>query len=65
MYCSTGETFFMAECADDNANSDHFHFADPEDGDYSPIDFSALIAVGQHLNTANYVFGEGLVERLN
>ena len=31
---AASETFFMAECADKNANSDHFHFADPLDGDY-------------------------------
>ncbi|MSU62338.1 MAG: type II secretion system protein [Pedosphaera sp.] len=59
------ETFFMVECADKNANSDHFHFADPEDGDYSPAGFMALIAVQRHLNTANYLFVEGHVERLN
>ena len=62
---SPSETFLMAECADDNANSDHFHFADPEDGDYSPIGFASLIAVQRHLNTANYLFVEGHVERLN
>lgn len=58
------ETIFMAECADDNANSDHFHFADAEDGDYSPTGFATLIAVQRHLSTANYLFVDGHVERL-
>jgi prepilin-type N-terminal cleavage/methylation domain-containing protein/prepilin-type processing-associated H-X9-DG protein len=59
------ETFFMAECADDNANSDHFHFSDPEEGDYSPTGFAKLVAVQRHLHTANYLFVDGHVERLN
>ena len=59
------ETFFMAECADGYANSDHFHFADPEDGDYSPTGFAAEIAARRHQNTANYLFVDGHVERLN
>jgi prepilin-type N-terminal cleavage/methylation domain-containing protein/prepilin-type processing-associated H-X9-DG protein len=59
------ETFFMAECADGYASSDHFHFADPEDGDYSPDGFVKQIAVKRHLNTANYLFVDGHVERAN
>ncbi len=59
------ETFFMAECADKYASSDHFHFADPTDGDYSPESFKSEIAVMRHLNTANYLFVDGHVERLN
>ncbi len=59
------ETFFMAECADGYANSDHFHFMDPDDGDYSPNGFKAQIAVLRHLDTANYLFVDWHVERLN
>ncbi len=59
------ETFFMAECGDRNANSDHFHFADPEDGDYSPPSFATAIAVQRHLKSANYLLVDGHVERLN
>ncbi len=59
------ETFFMAECADRNIGSDHFHFSDPDDGDYSPPSFAASVAVRRHLNTANYLFVDGHVERLN
>jgi prepilin-type N-terminal cleavage/methylation domain-containing protein/prepilin-type processing-associated H-X9-DG protein len=62
---SPSETFFMAECADGYASSDHFHFADPDDGDYSPGGFAAEIAVKRHQNTANYLFVDGHVERLN
>jgi prepilin-type N-terminal cleavage/methylation domain-containing protein/prepilin-type processing-associated H-X9-DG protein len=59
------DTFLMAECADGYANSDHFHFADPDDGDYSPTGFAAEIAVKRHQNTANYLFVDGHVERRN
>ena len=57
-------TFLMAECADGYANSDHFHFADPDDGDYSPNGFAALVAVRRHELGANYLFVDGHVERL-
>jgi prepilin-type N-terminal cleavage/methylation domain-containing protein/prepilin-type processing-associated H-X9-DG protein len=58
------ETFFMAECADGYANSDHFHFADPDDGDYSAKGFAAQIAVRRHANSANYLFLDWHVDRL-
>ena len=59
------DTFFMAECADGYSSSDHFHFADPEDGDYSTNGFPKEVAVSRHLNAANYLFVESHVERLN
>jgi prepilin-type N-terminal cleavage/methylation domain-containing protein/prepilin-type processing-associated H-X9-DG protein len=62
---SASETFFLTECADRYANSDHFHFADPEDGDYSAISFPTEVAVTRHLETANYLFVDGHVERLS
>ena len=58
-------TFFMAECADAYAGNDHFHFADPDDGDYSPSGFKAEIAVLRHLSTANYLFVDGHVDRVS
>ena len=59
------ETFFMAECADAYAGNDHFHFADPDDGDYSPAGFTNAVAVIRHLSTANYLFVDGHVERVS
>ena len=59
------ETFFMAECANGYASSDHFHFADPDDGDFSPSGFASEIEVKRHQNGANYLFVDGHVERLN
>jgi len=57
-------TFFMAECADAYASSDHFHFANPDDGGFGPPHFSAAIAVARHALTADYLFVDGHVERL-
>jgi prepilin-type processing-associated H-X9-DG protein len=62
---SPTETFFMAECADGYANSDHFHFDPANDGDYSPDGFIAQVAVQRHLNAANYLFVDWHAERLN
>jgi prepilin-type N-terminal cleavage/methylation domain-containing protein/prepilin-type processing-associated H-X9-DG protein len=59
------ETFFMAECADGYANSDHFHFTDPDDGDYSTNSFPKQVAVQRHLLSANYLFVDGHVEQLH
>jgi prepilin-type N-terminal cleavage/methylation domain-containing protein/prepilin-type processing-associated H-X9-DG protein len=56
---SPSETFFLAECAATYANNDHFHFADPEDGDYSPPGFLSEVGVMQHLSGANYLFVDG------
>jgi len=57
-------TFFMAECADAYASSDHFHFANPDDGGFSPPHFAAAIAVARHAPAANYLFVDGHVERI-
>jgi prepilin-type N-terminal cleavage/methylation domain-containing protein/prepilin-type processing-associated H-X9-DG protein len=59
------DTFFMSECADGYDSSDHFHFADPDEGGYTPSGFVAQVAVRRHLDAANYVFVDGHVERLN
>ncbi|MBI1840450.1 MAG: hypothetical protein HYR88_06305, partial [Verrucomicrobia bacterium] len=58
-------SMLMAECADAYSNSDHFHFADPDDGDYSPTGFIAEIAALRHQNAANYLFVDGHVDRLS
>ncbi len=50
------ETCCMAECADKYDNSDHFHFADSEDGGYAPAQFEAQVAVARHMTGANYLF---------
>jgi prepilin-type N-terminal cleavage/methylation domain-containing protein/prepilin-type processing-associated H-X9-DG protein len=60
---SASETLLMAETADGYNNIDHFHFADPDDGDYSPTGFAAEVAVKRHQNSANYLFVDGHVER--
>src|SRR5687768_5187015 len=42
------ETFFMAELKKDSISSDHFHFADPDEGgDYSSTGFKTEIEVGK------------------
>ena len=57
-------TFFMAECADAYATSDHFHFANSDHGGFAPPHFAAAIAVTRHALTANYLFVDGHVERI-
>lgn len=59
---SPTETLFMTECADRYASSDHFHFADPDDGDYSTNGFPKEVAVHRHSVGANYIFVDGHVE---
>ncbi len=50
------QTMQLTECAATYAYNDHFHFADPDDGDYSPIGFASEVAVQQHQGGANYLF---------
>lgn len=62
----TTETFFMAELKNDSIGSDHFHFADPDEGgDYSSTGFKNEIEVRKHGTAANYLFVDGHVERIN
>ena len=58
------ESFFMAECADKYVASDHFHFVDTEEGDYSTNGFPLQIATQRHLSGANYLFTDAHVESL-
>jgi len=62
---SPTETAFLPECADNYASSDHFHFADLEEGGYSPPAFESQVAVKRHQSSANYLFVDGHVERLS
>ncbi|MDA1276684.1 MAG: prepilin-type N-terminal cleavage/methylation domain-containing protein [Verrucomicrobia bacterium] len=55
----------LAETTEKHAFIDHFHFADPEDGDYSTNGFPKEVDVVRHLQGANYLFVESHVERLN
>jgi prepilin-type processing-associated H-X9-DG protein len=58
------DTFFMSECADTYVG-DHFHFAEPDEGDYSPHGFTNQVAMIRHLNGASYNFLDGHAERLS
>jgi len=58
------ETAFLLECDDNYSGIDHFHFADPEEGGYSPRQFSNEVAVLRHDHTANYLYADGHVQRL-
>jgi prepilin-type N-terminal cleavage/methylation domain-containing protein/prepilin-type processing-associated H-X9-DG protein len=58
------ETMLMAECADRYSNSDHFHFAYPDEGGFGPAAFRESVAVHRHLAAANYLFVDSHVERI-
>jgi prepilin-type N-terminal cleavage/methylation domain-containing protein/prepilin-type processing-associated H-X9-DG protein len=60
---SSSETFFMAEAVQSAASMDHFHFAEPDEGDPSPNGFKSQVAVMTHQRAANYLFVDGHVER--
>ena len=61
----TSGTVYMLECADNYTSSDHFHFSDPEDFDYSPFAFASQVAVFRHLGMANYLFVDGHAEKIS
>jgi prepilin-type N-terminal cleavage/methylation domain-containing protein/prepilin-type processing-associated H-X9-DG protein len=58
------ETAFLPECADEYTDSDHFHFADPMEGGFTPHQFAAQVAVLRHETGANYLYVDGHAERL-
>jgi prepilin-type N-terminal cleavage/methylation domain-containing protein/prepilin-type processing-associated H-X9-DG protein len=58
------ETFFMSECADGYASSDHFHFNPSTEGDASPTAFKNQVAVERHFHSANYLMLDWHVVRL-
>ena len=55
-------TFWLTECADAYVSNDHFHFAEANDGDYSPSGFAAQVATTRHLGAATYLFVDGHVQ---
>ena len=61
---SPSDTFLMAEFADTHGLGDHFHFADPDEGDSSPAGFFREVAAQRHAKGANYLFVDGHAERI-
>jgi prepilin-type N-terminal cleavage/methylation domain-containing protein/prepilin-type processing-associated H-X9-DG protein len=57
-------TLFMAENTEKTLATDHFHFADPEEGGHSPADFAGQVAVNRHGNAANYLFADLHAQKL-
>lgn len=57
-------TTTFPECADKYDSSDHYHFALPDDGGYTPVAFESQVAVKRHLNGANYLYVDGHVEKV-
>lgn len=57
------ETVVFPECADKYTDSDHYHFALPDDGGYTPLAFEGQVAVRRHQNAANYLVADGHVDR--
>lgn len=58
------ETITFPECAAKYDSSDHYHFALPDDGGYTPPAFEGQVGVRRHQNAANYVYVDGHVERV-
>jgi prepilin-type N-terminal cleavage/methylation domain-containing protein/prepilin-type processing-associated H-X9-DG protein len=58
---SPSDTFYFAEAHEDFTGSDHFHFADPDQG-YEPVAFAGQVAVPRHLGGANYLFVDAHAE---
>ena len=62
---SPSDTMMMAEISD-GTSTDHFHFADPDEGPtaYAPQAFFFSVAVKRHSEGATYLFVDGHAERL-
>jgi prepilin-type N-terminal cleavage/methylation domain-containing protein/prepilin-type processing-associated H-X9-DG protein len=58
------ETLFMGETRTNFVGSDHFHFADAQDGGYATNAFAGQVDVDRHAKSANYLFADGHVEAL-
>jgi len=58
------ETLFMAEMNEHSEATDHFHFADAEDGGYSTNAFAAQVGVERHRGTASYLHVDSHVAAL-
>lgn len=59
---TASETLLIAEKAGSYSGGDHFHFADPFDGGYTPDKFSNQVGVERHRPGANYLFLDFHVE---
>ena len=59
---SPADSILLTECADAYTSSDHFHFADPEEGGYTPTAFASQVAIRRHQDAACYLFLDGHVE---
>lgn len=58
------QTLFMAEARTNLTGSDHFHFADAQDGGFGTNAFALQVDVERHQRLSNYLFVDGHVERL-
>ena len=65
---SQSETFMMAETRTNYATSDHFHLGPPSGQQHTRESAAAVfhdqVDVERHINSANYLFVDGHVERL-
>lgn len=62
---SPAETMFITEYADHQSQMDHFHFSEPDEGGYDPLNFASQVAIKRHQNSACYLFLDGHVERIS
>jgi prepilin-type N-terminal cleavage/methylation domain-containing protein/prepilin-type processing-associated H-X9-DG protein len=59
------DTTVFPECADKYTDSDHFHFALPDEGGYTPLAFEGQVAVKRHQGGANYLFVDGHIDHFS
>jgi len=59
------DTMHLAETPGNYLGSDHFHFADPSSGGFTPNAFAAQVAVQRHSGGANYLFADAHVRKLS
>lgn len=58
------ETFYMTESLPNTGTSDHYHFANEEEGGYQAESFQSQVDVRRHLGAANYLFADGHVDMI-
>jgi prepilin-type N-terminal cleavage/methylation domain-containing protein/prepilin-type processing-associated H-X9-DG protein len=61
---AASQTIYMAECHERHVTADHFHFADEEEGGYSPPSFQMQVETHRHHASSNYLFADGHAESL-
>lgn len=62
---SVSSTHMLAEKAGSYSGGDHFHYADPFDGGYSPPVFEQQVAVRRHQRGANFLYLDAHVSNLS